>query len=323
MAVLALAAAGARHGVAGGRIPGMTYSIVARCPDSGMLGIGIASHVLAVGRVAPYIEPGIGVVATQSLVLMAHGERTLASMRQGVGPAEALAASLALDETPHGRQVAAVAADGSVAAYSGPGCIPFAGDVQGDGFSTQANMMANPGVPEAMAAAFTASNGQHLALRILAALDAAESVGGDIRGRQSAALIIAAPESSGDPLVDRLVDVRVDDSAEPLPELRRLTRLALANQRLDVADALLTAGDVSGAAAAYRQATEQAPDFIEFSFWQAVALADAGDPEGAGQAWATIAGSDEAARWVDLLDRVIDVGLVSPEARVALRGEAG
>jgi uncharacterized Ntn-hydrolase superfamily protein len=301
----------------------MTYSIVARCPETGMLGIGIASHVLAVGRVAPYIEPGIGVVATQSLVLMAHGERTLAGIREGVGPAEALAASLALDETPEGRQVAAVAADGSVAAYSGGGCIPFAGDVQGHGFSAQANMMANPGVPEAMAAAFEASKGQHLALRILAALDAAESVGGDIRGRQSAALIVAAAESSGDPLVDRLVDVRVDDAGEPLPELRRLARLALANQRLDVADALLAAGDVAGAAQAYREATEQSPDYVEFSFWQAAALADAGDPQGARQAWAAVAGSDGAAQWEDLLDRVISVGLVSPGARMVLRGEPG
>jgi uncharacterized Ntn-hydrolase superfamily protein len=285
----------------------MTYSIVARCPETGMLGIGIASHVLAVGRVAPYIEPGIGVVATQSLVLMAHGERTLAGIREGVGPAEALAASLALDETPEGRQVAAVAADGSVAAYSGGGCIPFAGDVQGLGFSAQANMMANPGVPEAMAAAFEASKGQHLALRILAALDAAESVGGDIRGRQSAALIVAAAESSG----------------EPLPELRRLARLALANQRLDVADALLAAGDVAGAAQAYREATEQSPDYVEFSFWQAAALADAGDPQGSRQAWAAVAGSDRAAQWEDLLDRVISVGLVSPGARMVLRGEPG
>jgi uncharacterized Ntn-hydrolase superfamily protein len=301
----------------------VTYSIVARCPETRMLGIGIASHVLAVGRVAPYIEPGVGAVATQSLVLMAHGERTLAGIREGAGPAEALASSLSLDPTPEGRQVAAVATDGSVAAYTGQGCIPFAGDVQGDGFSTQANMMANPGVPEAMAAAFEATAGQHLALRILAALDAAEAVGGDIRGRQSAALTIAAAGASGDPLVDRLVDVRVDDSAEPLPELRRLARLALANQRLDVADGLLAAGDVAGAAQAYREATEQASDYLEFSFWQAAALADAGEPGAARQAWAAVAGSDEAARWEDLLERVIGVGLVSPSVRAVLRGEPG
>ena len=108
------------------------------------------------GGSPPHIEPGIGVVATQSLVLMAHGERTLAGIREGVGPAEALAASLALDVTPQGCQGAAVVADGSVAAYSGPVCIPFAGDMQGDGFSTQASMMANPGVPKAMAGAFEA-----------------------------------------------------------------------------------------------------------------------------------------------------------------------
>jgi uncharacterized Ntn-hydrolase superfamily protein len=299
----------------------VTYSIVARCPDTGMLGIGIASHVLAVGRVAPYVEPALGAVATQSLVLMAHGHRTLAGMRAGLDPQQALDQSLALDETPQVRQVGAVAADGSGAAYAGEGCIPYAGHVLGDGFTAQANMMANPGVPEAMAEAFTATRDEPLVDRLLAALDAAEAVGGDIRGRQSAALLVAGPEMSGDPLVDLVVDVRVDDDPEPLRELRRLARLALANQRLDVADGLMGAGDLAGAAHAYREATELAPDYLEFWFWQAASLADAGNPDEARQAWATLAASGDEARWVDLLRRCVQCGLLHPRAvEVLLEG---
>jgi uncharacterized Ntn-hydrolase superfamily protein len=299
----------------------VTYSIVARCPHTEMLGIGIASHVLAVGRVAVSIEPGLGAVATQSLVLMAHGSRTLAGMRAGLTPGEALAQSLGLDSTPQVRQVGAVSLDGSVAAHTGEGCIPHAGDVQGDGYSAQANMMANAGVPEAMAEAFEATAGQGLAARILAALDAAEAVGGDIRGRQSAALVVTGPELTGDPLVDRIVDVRVDDSPVPLPELRRLTHLALANQRLDVADGLMGAGDVAGAAEAYREATEMAPDYLEFAFWQAAALADSGDPDEARRAWAAISESRDAARWGELLRRTVSVGLLGDRATSVLLDE--
>ena len=299
----------------------MTYSIVARCPDTGMLGIGIASHVLAVGRVAVYVEPGLGAVATQSLVLMSHGGRTLDGLRAGLPPEEALAQSLGLDDTPSVRQVGAVAADGSVAAHTGDGCIPHAGHVLGDGFTTQANMMANPGVPEAMAEAFVGTRGEGLPERILAALEAAEALGGDIRGRQSAALVVAAPDPTGDPLVDRVVDVRVDDSAEPLPELRRLVRLGLANQRLDVADGLMGAGDIAGAAEAYREATEMAPDYAEFSFWQAAALADSGEADEARRAWAAITESTDAARWTELLERVVSVGMLGPAARAVLLDE--
>ena len=299
----------------------MTYSIVARCPDTGMVGIGIASHVLAVGRVAVYVEPGLGAVATQSLVLMAHGSRTLDGLRAGLSPEEAMAQSLGLDDAPPVRQVGVVAVDGSVAAHTGQACIPHAGHVLGDAFTTQANMMANHGVPEAMAEAFTGTLGRGLPERILAALDAGEALGGDIRGRQSAAMVVAAPDPTGDPLVDRVVDVRVDDSAEPLPELRRLVRLGLANQRLDVADGLMGVGDVAGAAEAYREATEMAPDYAEFAFWQAAALADSAEADEARRAWAAITESTDAARWIELLQRVVEVGLVGPMARAVLLDE--
>ncbi len=299
----------------------VTYSIVARCPDTEMLGIAIASHVLAVGRVATYIESGVGAVATQSLVLMAHGARTLAGMRSGLTPETALAQSIDLDENPGIRQVGAVSIDGSVAAHTGDGCIPYASHVAGTGFSAQANMMLNEGVPEAMASSFESSAGRPLADRLLDALDAAEARGGDVRGRQSAALVVVAPEATGDPMVDRVVDVRVDDSPQPLPELRRLTALALANQRLDVADGLVGVGDVAGAAQAYQEATRAAPDYVEFAFWQAASLADTGAGDEARQAWLAVEASGERERWSDLLRRCVTVGLVQPRVVPTLLGE--
>jgi uncharacterized Ntn-hydrolase superfamily protein len=285
-----------------------------------MLGMAVASHVLAAGRIARYIEPGVGVVATQAHVLMAHGERTLSGMRAGLGPEAALAESIAMDENPRVRQVAAVSAGGDVAAHTGDGCIREAGHVIGDGFSAQANMMLQGGVPEAMAEAFTRSAGQGLAARLLAALDAAEAHGGDIRGRQAAALVVVAPEPSGDPLVDGVVDVRVDDDPEPLPHLRRLTSLALANQRLDVADGLVAAGEMAGAAEAYREAVEAAPSYLEFSFWQSATLAEVGAVDEARQAWAPIDTSDQRARWADLLGRCVGAGLLQPGVAETLLG---
>ena len=299
----------------------MTYSIVARCPSTGMIGIGIASHVLAVGRVARYIEPGVGAVATQSLALMAHGHRTLAGLRAGLSPQQSLADSLAIDDRADVRQVGVVSASGEVAAHTGEACIPVAGAVTGDGFSAQANMMLTEGVPQAMAQAFTATDGDPLVQRLLAALDAAEDAGGDMRGRQSAALVVCAPEATGDALVDLIVDVRVDDHPEPLFELRRLARLAVANHRLEVGDALMAAGDTAGAAEAYREATEAAPDYTEFSFWQAASLADAGLVDEARQAWEAIDLAGEGERWARVLRRTSQAGLLEPGVLRALLDE--
>lgn len=288
----------------------MTYSIVARCPDTRMLGLGIASHVLAVGRVAMHIQPGVGAVVSQSLPLMAHGARTLAGIGAGLSPTSALEQSLALDSDARFRQVGAVTAAGERAAHTGDGCIGHASHVLGEGFCAQANLMANDGVPRAMAQAFRSGAGDPLALRLLSALDAAERVGGDLRGRQSAALVVVGPELTGDPLVDRVVDVRVDDHPEPLVELRRLTGLALANQRLDVADGLLAAGDVWAASAAYAEASDLAPDYLEFRFWHALALAGAGEDDQARTVWEAIDVCAERDRWGELVGRCVSAGLV-------------
>lgn len=193
----------------------MTYSIVARDRASGELGVAVQTHQPSVGALCPFAEGGVGAVATQSIVEPAYGPRGLAAMAAGETPADALSRLLADDDARELRQVAFVDAAGRVAVHTGDRCIQHAGHAMGESFSCQANMMRDPGVPEAMAEAFEAATGD-LARRMLAALDAGQAAGGDIRGMQSAALIVV-----GRGRLDR----RVDDHREPLVELRRLVAL--------------------------------------------------------------------------------------------------
>jgi uncharacterized Ntn-hydrolase superfamily protein len=201
----------------------VTYSIVARDPDTGQLGVGVASRVLAVGALCPWGEPGVGAVATQSFVELSYGTKTLSALRQGAAPALVLEELTDADPGAPTRQVAVVDATGRVAVHDGEQCIAEAGHVLGEQFSCQANMMRYPGVPEAMADAFARTKGS-LVVRILSALDAAEAAGGDFRGRQSSAVKIVA-KNSEDGLNGLLIDLRVDDHPEPLAELRRLMDL--------------------------------------------------------------------------------------------------
>jgi uncharacterized Ntn-hydrolase superfamily protein len=212
----------------------MTYSIVARDPTTNELGVAVQSHYFGVGPVVPWLRPGLGAVATQASVEVGYGPKALDLLAAGHDPRQALDRLTAEDDRAHTRQVAVVDAHGDVAVHTGERCIAEAGHRTGDGWSVQANMMTNATVPDAMADAFTAADGQDLATRLLAALDAAEAEGGDIRGRQSAALVVV----SGDPATapwDRVVDVRVDDAAEPLVELRRLVGLRTAYRTMDPA----------------------------------------------------------------------------------------
>ena len=194
----------------------MTYSIVAHDPDTGSFGVAVQTHQPSVGALCPFARHGVGAVATQSFVDPSYGPRGLSAMSKGEPASAALERLLGEDDAKETRQVAFIDGDGRVAVHTGAQCIAHAGHVTGEGFSCQANMMRNPGVPEAMAEAFTAGTGD-LAHRLLAALDAAEAAGGDIRGMQSAALIVTSPQL--------LLDRRVDDHPEPLAELRRLVDL--------------------------------------------------------------------------------------------------
>ena len=225
----------------------MTYSIVARDPETGELGVAVQTHQPSVGALCPFAQPGVGAVATQSIVEPAYGPWGLAAMDGGESAPDALARLLQGDEGRELRQVAFVDATGAVAVHTGSRCIAHAGHVAGDGFSCQANMMRAPGVPEAMAAAFVDAPGD-LAHRLLVALDAAQDAGGDIRGMQSAALsVVGGPQ---------VLDRRVDDHPRPLVELRRL--VVLGNDHPEgwfwEGIRLAFAGDVDAGAASIRRA---------------------------------------------------------------------
>lgn len=287
----------------------MTYSIVARCPDTGQIGVAVQSHFFAVGAVVPWLEAGVGAVATQATAEIAHGPDTLARLRAGSDPADALAAVLATDPHADTRQLAAVDCSGRAAAHTGSSCIEAAGQVVGDGFSVQANMMWRPGVPEAMAAALRGSSGT-LAFRLVAALDAAQVAGGDIRGQQSASLMVVDSVRSERPGHDRLVDVRIDDHPDPLVEIRRLVGLSIAYRRMDDAEAAMTEGDLDAALAIYKESIERQPSQIEFPFWEAVLLTGLGRYSEARAAAAPVFAGVNGEGWRELVRRLPGAGIL-------------
>jgi uncharacterized Ntn-hydrolase superfamily protein len=254
----------ARHG---------TYSIVARDPASGELGVAVQSHWFSVGPIVPWAQPGIGAVATQANVEPAYGPRALELLRGGLSAPQALERLVAADPDQASRQVAVLDADGRVAVHTGRSCIPFAGHATGDGVSCQANMMASEQVWPAMLQAFDGASGS-LTMRLLAALDAAELAGGDARGRQSAAILVVP--AAGEPWWS-VVSLRVEDDPEPLVELRRLVALHDAYAIAGRADELTGSGRHDEAARLYLQAHDLAPDNHELRFWAGVGAAQAGD----------------------------------------------
>src|SRR5690242_17440934 len=226
--------------------------MVARDPATGELGVAVQSHWFSVGSVVSWGRPGVGAVATQSIAEPAYGPHLLDRLAAGESPAAALAAEVGGDEGARLRQVAVVGAGGEVAAFTGEGCIPFAGDVQGDGFSAQANLMASSAVWPAMAEAFEAATGS-LSRRLLAALEAGETAGGDVRGRQSAALLVVPAEGEA---WRRVVDLRVEDHPQPLAELARDLTLHEAYELASEAERLGAEGRYEEAGEAGRRALE-------------------------------------------------------------------
>jgi uncharacterized Ntn-hydrolase superfamily protein len=246
----------------------VTYSIVARDPATGELGVAVQSHWFSVGSTVPWAEPAVGAVATQSIADPSYGPNALDLLRDGAGAAATLAELVGRDPGKAMRQVAIVDAHGRVAVHTGRRCVQFAGHEAGRGFVCAANMMRDEGVPQAMARAYTTAMGE-LPDRLLAALDAAEAAGGDIRGRQSAAMIVVRAR---DEQWDRSLDLRVEDSAFPLVELRRLLRLRQAYDLAESADQLTAAGRRQEAALLYRRSMEVAPGNAELRFWGGLAL---------------------------------------------------
>src|SRR5947207_1403732 len=262
----------------GPRRPVHTFSIVARDPITGELGVAVQSHWFSVGSIVPWAESGVGAVATQSFVDPAYGKLGLELMRVGKTGPEALRALLAGDSGRDVRQVAMIDARGNVDAWTGKNDIPAAGQIVGRNFSVQANLMLNDKVWPAMAQAFEKTRGD-LADRMLAALDAAQAIGGDIRGRQSAAIIVVTGKPTGQAWKDRTFDLRVDDSAEPLKELRRLVTLQRAYNHMNAGDLAVEKKDNEGALREYGAAEKLVPDNAEMIYWHAVALVNMGRVE--------------------------------------------
>jgi uncharacterized Ntn-hydrolase superfamily protein len=250
----------------------MTYSIVARDEESGELGVAVQTRWPNVGAIVQWAEPGVGAVATQSFAEESYGPLGLARMRDGAAPAAALEALLAADPGRETRQVGMVDAQGRSASHTGNRCVVASGHVTEAGLSIQANMMERDSVWPAMAAAYHSTTGE-LADRLMAALRAAEDEGGDVRGRQSAALLVVP--ASGPAWATRY-DLRVEDHRAPLDELARLLRLARAYEAFDRAQERADAGDLIGAAAAMDDAHALAPDDDQISLWASLSLAGAG-----------------------------------------------
>jgi uncharacterized Ntn-hydrolase superfamily protein len=300
----------------------MTYPIVARDPATGELGVAAQSHFLAVGSLVSWAEPGAGVVATQSVVEPAFGRRGLELMRDGVSAPEAMHRMLADDPQEAYRQVAMVDRFGRTAVHTGRFCIQVASHRVSDQMSVQANMMRGDGVPAEMAEAYANANGD-LANRLVAALEAGERAGGDLRGRQSAALLVVAARPQDSPprfarqaawpdgqvhYFDHLYDLRVDDHDDPVSELRRLLELKRAYNRVDLADEMAAAGDMELALEHYGAAHEAQPDNAELAFWHGIALAGSGREDDAREMLAEAFRAGDG--WRELLPRLPAAGLL-------------
>jgi uncharacterized Ntn-hydrolase superfamily protein len=285
--------------------PAHTFSIVARDKATGEIGVAVQSHWFSVGSSVPWAEAGVGAVATQSFIEASYGPLGLDLMRAGKSAAEALAGLIKADADEAVRQVGMVDAAGRAAAHTGRKCIAAAGQYVGDGFTCQANMMLKPTVWKAMADAFQAGKGE-LADRLMAALEAAQREGGDIRGRQSAALIVVKAKASGAPWKDRIYDLRVEDAADPIGELKRILRLAKAYNHMNEGDARLTAGKTDEAMKEYSLGMGIYPDNPEMIFWPAVTLAATGKVEDSLPLFRRVFAID--ANWMELLRRLPAVG---------------
>ena len=288
--------------------PVHTYSIVARDPVTGDLGVAVQSHWFAVGNGVLWAESGVGAVATQSFAEPEYGRKGLEGMRGGMAAPDVLAALVAEDKAQAVRQVGMVDAMGRASAHTGSSCIAFAGQHVGDGYTVHANLMANDRVVPAMANAYESTRGE-LADRLMAALDAAQEAGGDVRGCQSAAMRVVKGTPSGKPTHDVRVDIRVDDSAAPLVELRRLLDLARVYDQMNAGDLAVEKGDVAAARDHYSAAAKAAPGVAEIRYWQAVGLANAGQVEESLPIFKGVFRED--GRWVETTRR-LQPGVVPP-----------
>lgn len=285
-----------------------TFSIIARDELTGEMGIGVESHWFSVGTAVPWAEAGVGAVATQSFVDKSYGIKALELIKKGKSAKEALDELTAQDSGRDVRQVAIIDKNGNVAAHTGKLCIKYATHITGKNFSVQSNMMLNSNVCEMMKLAFENSTGKPLAERILLALEAAQKAGGDIRGMQSAAILIVPGKSSGKLWNDKLVDIRVDDHVQPLKELRRLYNVHLAYEHMNNGDLAVEKNDMQLAMKEYGAAMRLFPSNLEMKYWTAVTLANNKQMPKAIPMFKTIFQKNK--NWKELTRRLKPIGLI-------------
>ncbi len=291
-----------------------TFSIVARDPESGEMGTAVQSHWFSVGSVVPWAQSGIGAIATQSLAEISYGPLGLDLLRGGKSARQTLDALLLADETREVRQVAIVDNNGEVAVHTGKRCIAEAGHISGTGYSVQANMMLNDTVPAAMSKAYenAMENGvKDLSERLLLALEAAQTAGGDIRGKQSAAIKVVGKDYSSKTWEGVQMELRVEDHPEPISELRRVVTIHRAYRHMNRGDECLAAGDAEGALQAYEAAAGLAPQIVELPFWNAVSLADTGKMTDALPIFKDVFTREPI--WAELLTRLVPAGLIKDD----------
>jgi uncharacterized Ntn-hydrolase superfamily protein len=296
--------------------PVHTYSIVARDAQSGQLGVAVQSHWFSVGSSVAWAQSGVGAIATQSFIDPSYGANGLVLLGTGSTADQALAGLVAADAHPEVRQVGIVDATGATAVHTGQLAIQEACDFEGKGFTVQANLMHRSTVCDAMVRAYTSTTGD-LAERLMAALEAAEGEGGDIRGRQSAALLVVAAEPSGRPWQDRVFDLRVDDHREPLVELRRLMGVARAYHHMNEGDEQVTQGDIDAALEEYERAEALLPGESEPIFWHAVTLASVGRVDESLPLFAEAFGIRP--QWRELVPRLVPAQLLPDDAEMVAK----
>jgi uncharacterized Ntn-hydrolase superfamily protein len=286
-----------------------TFSIVARDERTGEMAVAVQSHWFSVGSVVSWGEGGVGVVATQSFVNKSFGLRGLDLLKQGKSPQEALDQLLSDDSGKEFRQVAILDTKGRVATHTGKSCLESAGHLNGENFSVQANMMLNDKVVPAMDKAWKENEALPLAERMIEVLKAAQRADGDIRGKQSAALLVVSPENTGKPWDDRLIDLRVDDAAEPITELARLLTVSRAYEHMNKGDLYIEKNDMAKAMEEYNQAMKMFPGNLEMQYWTAITLANGKEVSKASVMLQKIYKQD--ANWRELTKRLPKAGLLT------------
>lgn len=288
-----------------------TFSIIAQDPVTGDMAVGVQSHWFSVGTAVPWGKSGVGVVATQSFVNERYGHEGLELMQKGLNAKEAMEKLKKEDVGVHYRQVAMLSRNGTISAFTGEKCVEAALHLIGDHYSIQANMMEDENVVYAMRQAFEENDDLDLAERIVVAMKAAQSSGGDIRGKQSSALIVVGKDPAEHPWLDKKIDLRVDDHKTPVEELSRLLNSHRAYEFMASGDVAMENKDAEAALKAYNFAEKLLPNNEEIKFWKAVALVNSNQVKMSIPIFERLFINDK--RWQRLLKRLPESDLISIE----------